>query len=514
MKKNYFLTMLLLFQLGVQAQTFEWLRTPSITFTSNPAMISYPTASDQQGNTYICGFKDSTTPYTDIFGNLALLKYDANGTLVFNKNINGNVHAYKLATDTAGNLYMAVGYLTNISIGDFSLTTFLSGVNPLLLKFNANGDLLWHKVIPGDFTQHFTAIAIDSQQNVFIGYDDYQNSFIEKLDPNGNSLQLITQTQVKLISAVSVDTEGNIYAAGSCAEINADFNGTAMPAPFLYNVYVVKYNPAGQMQWMHYVEDITCPEPMVIARTPNEVYFSSHLFDSFAIGDITCEGPMGNYDFFLSKFNSSGTVQWVREVPGSGGAEMGQRNFLTLDNQGNIYVTGKTQGTIQWNANVSSQTQVGFNSDVLLLKYSPQGNVLWAKTAGGNSEDRTDGISILPDGSVVVSGMANDVITFDNLQVGTDDFQYYPFLAKLNQTALDVPTNELLSIKVYPNPTKDYLTLSSIGYRGKAELYSILGQRLKSFEIETAETTVDLTDISTGTYFLKLNQQVIKLIKE
>jgi hypothetical protein len=253
---------------------------------------------------------------------------------------------------------------------------------------------------------------------------------------------------------------------------------------------------------------------MVVARTPNEVYFSSHLFDGFAISNITCEGPMGNYDFFLAKFNSTGTVQWVKEVPGSGAAEIGHRNFLTLDAEGNIYMAGKTQGTIQWNATVSSQPQSGFNSDALILKYSPQGNVLWAKTAGGNSEDRTDGISILTDGSVVVSGMANDVVSFDNLQAGTDTFQYYPFLAKLNQTTLNLPENEFPTVLVYPNPTKDLLTLSSNDYRGKAELLSLLGQKLKSFDITTDETILNLNEIAIGTYFLKLNQQVIKIVKD
>ncbi|MBF6642187.1 T9SS type A sorting domain-containing protein [Flavobacterium sp. J49] len=514
MKKNYLLPILLLCQLGLHAQTFGWLRTPSITFNMNPGMISYPTASDHLGNTYLCGFKDNATPYTDIFGNLALLKYDTNGTLVATKNINGNVHAYKLATDNAGNLYMAVGYLTSITIDNFSLTTNLQSVNPLLLKFNANGELLWHKVIPGEWTQHFNAISIDSQQNVYIGYDDYQNSFIEKLDANGNTLQLITQTEVKLISAVSVDSEGNIYAAGSCAEISANFNGTNMPAPFLYNIYLVKYNPAGQMQWMHYVEDITCPEPMVVARTPDEVYFSSHLFDGFSIDGITTEGPVNNYDFFLAKFNSTGTVQWVKEVPGTGGAEIGLRNFLTLDPQGNIYMAGKTQGAIQWNANISSQPQMGFNSDVLILKYSPQGTVLWAKTAGGNSEDRSDGISVLPDGSVVVSGMANNIVTFDTWQAGTVNFQYYPFLAKLNQTTLSIPANEFRTALVYPNPVQDFVTLSSPGYRGKAELFTLLGQKLKSFDITADETQLSVSDIAIGTYLLRLNQQAIKIVKD
>lgn len=513
MKKSYFI-ILVIITWGTKAQNFEWLRTPGITFSMNPGMISYPTASDHLGNTYICGLKDNATPYTDIFGNLTLLKYDTNGTLVSTKNINGTVHAYRMVTDSVGNLYLAVTYLNSITIDDFSLSANSQQLHPLLLKFDPNGTLLWHKIIPGNFTQHFTAICIDGQQNVLIGYDDYQNSYIEKLDSNGNSLQLISQTQVKLISAVSVDSDGNIYAAGSCAEINADFNGTAMPAPFLYNIYVVKYNAAGQMQWMHYVEDITCPEPMVLARTANEVYFSSHLFDNFTIAGITTEGPITNSDFFLTKFNENGTALWVKEVPGAGSAELGHRNFLVSDNQGNIYFTGKTKGAIQWDANVSSQTHTGFNSEVLILKYSPQGDVLWAKTAGGISEDRTDGISILTDGSVMVSGVVNNLVTFDNLQAGTDTFQYYPFLTKLSQASLQVPENPYTAWVTHPNPAKEVITLSATGYRGKASLFTLLGQNLKNFDITNDETLLNLSGLASGTYFLKLDQKVFKIVKD
>jgi len=70
------------------------------------------------------------------------------------------------------------------------------------------------------------------------------------------------------------------------------------------------------MQWTKYIEDITCPSPIVKARTPNEVYFSSELFDSFPFDTIIPEGPIGGFsDFFLAKLNQTGNFIWVKEVP-------------------------------------------------------------------------------------------------------------------------------------------------------------------------------------------------------
>jgi hypothetical protein len=183
-----------------------------------------------------------------------------------------------------------------------------------------------------------------------------------------------------------------------------------------------------------------------------------------------------------------------------------------LDAQGNIYMAGKTQGTIQWNATISTQTS-GFNTDVLILKYSPQGNLLWTKTAGGNSENRSDGISILTDGSVIVTGVANETVSFDALQHTAPAFQFYPFVAKLNTSTLAVATNTKVPTVVYPNPTHTALTLSVPGYRGKAELMTVVGQQVKNFEITNDTTLVDLSALASGTYFLKVNQEVVKVLK-
>lgn len=516
MKKSYLFGLILLVTTQLQAQQFEWLATPAITFGLNPERIGYPSASDNQGNTFVCGFKDNALSYTDVFGNLWLLKFDTNGQLLFSKTINGTVSAYTMEVDSGGNLYIAAAYINEITVDNLHITTNFQGVKPILLKFSNNGDLLWSKSITQDFVEHFKSLAIDSNQNVYIGYDNYGDSYIEKLDANGNSLILITQTNVKSISSIDVDTEGNIYGVGSCAEMNVSFNGTVIANSLQYNTYLVKYNTLGQFQWNHFVDDITCPEPHVVVRTPDEVYFSSYLFGAYPFGNIISEGPPNGAfsDFFLAKLNNIGEYQWIKEVPGNGEVDLGNRNFLALDNNGNAYLAAKTKGTIQWAPGMSTQS-MGFNSDILVLKYNPQGQLQWTKMAGGSSEDRADGITVLPNGNIILTGMAYGNVTFDTLTHNASGSSAYPYVTKINTGNLtNHSPGATNSIMVYPNPAINKITLHSSDYRGNAHLYSALGQRLETIVITTEETSIDISEFASGTYFLQLeNLQISKIIK-
>jgi hypothetical protein len=516
MMKKYTIGIILLASLHLQAQQFEWLATPAITFGLNPDGIGYPSASDAQGNTFVCGFKDNAMPYTDVFGNVWLLKYDSNGQVLFSKTINGTVCPYTMKVDSSGNLYIAAAYINEITVDNLHITTDFQGVKPILLKFNSTGELLWSKPITMEWVESFKSLAIDSNQNVYIGYHNYGDSYIEKLDANGNSLMLITQTDVRSLSSIDIDTEGNIYGAGSCAEMNVSFNGTPIVNLLPYNTYLVKYNPTGQFQWMHFVEDVTCPEPKVVVRTPDEVYFSSYLFGEFAFGSITSEGPLnGSFnDFFLAKLNAVGEYQWVREVPGNGQVEIGNRNFLTLDTEGNPYLATKTRGTIQWSPTINTQS-TGFGSDILVLKYNPLGELQWTKMAGGTSEDRADGISVLPNGSIILTGMVYGTVAFDALTHSESGSTSYPYVTKISTATLGNPTAEIPSaVVVYPNPAAATITLHTSGYRGEARLYTVLGQELKTVTITADETNIDISAFESGTYFLRLdNQQVSRIIK-
>lgn len=514
MKKTTLIAMLL-FAMAGHSQNFEWVKTPPIVFNMNSDMIAYSTTTDVAGNVYFTGFKANPFPYEDIMGNQFFNKYAASGESLFSKEIVGNVNIGHITTDSQGNLYMALGYVNTITIDDFTTSTVNQGVNHLVVKFNSAGEMLWQQelLVNGFQVNGFMSIAFDASDNVYIAYDDYQSSYIRKMSPDGTTLMTIEQTNAARISSVSVDNEGNIYAAGSCVGPQSSFGGVASGTDFPYNTYAVKYSPTGVFLWIKFVEDITCPAPMIIAKTPDAVYFSSQLYDVSQFDDVDTEGPVGSFeDMFIAKLNASGEYQWVREVPGDGIMGIGHRSYLTLDSAGNIYFGGRTGGTINWGNGIttSSEDNVG---DLLVLKYNPSGDILMAETAGGSGDDRIDCIAVGAEGNIYLSGMVRGNASFGSITTEAEDFQAYPFMAKMNQGALG---NEDFiasgNVIVYPNPATEYISIEIDG-DAHGSIYNIVGQKIKDIVINGA--VIPVAELQSGIYILAIDgYRNIKFLKD
>lgn len=68
--------------------------------------------------------------------------------------------------------------------------------------------------------------------------------------------------------------------------------------------------------------------------------------------------------------------------------------------------------------------------------------------------------------------------------------------------------------KLYPNPTSDYIQISSLSVSKAFTIYDILGAQIKKGVISINEK-IDVKNFSKGLYFLKLdNGTAIKFIKK
>lgn len=151
-----------------------------------------------------------------------------------------------------------------------------------------------------------------------------------------------------------------------------------------------------------------------------------------------------NRDYLLIKFDSQGKLLWSRNYNGTSNANDTVRD-LHIDLQGNIYITGSSQGTkgvynavtikydtqgnelwaARFNEDIfatSHATRVisdknlniyvvgtyikGFTHDCLLLKYDRNGNLLWKTTANGSANLYDEGLAlaISPDMNHVYMG--------------------------------------------------------------------------------------------------------------
>ncbi|MGK4568211.1 T9SS type A sorting domain-containing protein [Flavobacterium sp. 3HN19-14] len=487
-----------------------------ITFDANPDNLGYSVATDNSGNVYMAGFQENQYLYNDVFGKVAIHKYDSAGNEQYTKLIDGNAIIYDMVTDNEGNLVIAAGYVGSLLIEDIGFVTVDQGVQFLLIKLDASGNMLWHHQVYADdvtFLNVFRAVAVDNSNNIYIGYTDYQNSWIQQLSPQGTLQMTITQLNVKMITSLSVDNAGNIYAAGGCAETNATYGGVAVPAPFTYNTYVVKYSPEGTYQWMQYVEDVTCPTPIVKALTPDAVYFSSYLFGPYTFGNITAAGLHNSvFQIFLLQ-------NWMRLVLFNGFVKPRQMLMLFLENAIiSVLImpemstfSGSMHGAIDWGNGLTTSNLPDYNDDALLLKYNANGEIQTAINTGGHLYDRADGIAISANGDMYLSGMASGDSQFGPFTHTAESFEYYPYLTKITQT-LGIQENSLQSLVLWPNPSSDFI-YSNIPNLSKGKLLNVLGQKIMDFEISKT-SGANISQLPNGVYIAVVNGQSFRLVKD
>ncbi|HYV95474.1 MAG TPA: T9SS type A sorting domain-containing protein [Chitinophagales bacterium] len=104
--------------------------------------------------------------------------------------------------------------------------------------------------------------------------------------------------------------------------------------------------------------------------------FNSQLI---TFGPYTLSTSSGN-QVFLVKYNLAGDILWASSSSGSGGNGYG----IATDTSGSIYLTGT------FNSSIAFGPYTLTNGGVFLVKYDENGNVLWAKSAGGINDGAND----------------------------------------------------------------------------------------------------------------------------
>lgn len=511
--------LLLLFPVISLAQTVEWSSFPSVSLSYNPAMVGYCVDTDANGNVIWAGFKNEPYIYQDILGNQFFEKFDPEGNLLFSTEISGQAQTTDMGSDADGNIVLLLKFVGQMQIGDENFQTVQQGEQNVLVKFDADGNLLWHnwlqpeQMLDGFYNEiaELKALSVLADGSIVIGFSDFFKSVLRKYDASGNVLLEIEQENVRRISSVSVDSDGNFYTAGGCVEPNAKFAGIEVADPFTYETYIAKFNADGVFQWVKFAQDFTCSEARVIAINPDAVYFLTPVFGPLDFEGQLIEGSPWISDFLLAKFDASGAMQWVRETPGNGGFYFGTRNPVKADASGNIYLSGQGNGTIQWNESVATSTE-GFWGQGICVRYNPDGFVTMAQTAEGNYV-RFDNISF-NDGKLSIAGMASGDLHVNGFwHTAVDTFDYYPFLLKVVPEVLSVAETTPEEILIYPNPCSGFIR--GRGWEGSLEvsIVNMLGQEVLKTGWSAA-SELDVSGLPSGTYLIiPENKKPILFIK-
>jgi len=191
-----------------------------------------------------------------------------------------------------------------------------------------------------------------------------------------------------------VDSSDNIYVTG---DTNGVFDGNTNSG--YMDIFLVKYNSSGTKQWSQQLGTIGNDYGYgVTVDSSDNIYVTGYT----GVGEgLDGNTNAGSRDFFLVKYNSSGTKQWTQQL-GTSYDDYGYG--VTVDSSDNIYVTGETFGGLDGNTNAGGL-------DIFLVKYNSSGVKQWTQQLGSSSNDGGNRVTVDSSDNIYVSGYSIGSLT-------------------------------------------------------------------------------------------------------
>jgi hypothetical protein len=336
----------LFFAIGSQclAQTY-WSRTYG--GTSWELGSSFQTTAD--GGYIVAG---ASASFGSGWSDAWVIKVDSSGSIQWQKTYGGssvNKQAISLDTSTDG------GYI----IAGFSDTDNTGANDFWVFKVDSSGNMLWEKTYGGDGDDYVWSVHATSDGGYIVGGYTYSfgagdaDVWILKLDSSGNVQWQKTYggSDGDVIRCLQTTSDGGSIVSG----LTYSFGGN--------QAWIVKLDSSGNIQWEKTYGGTSSYNAWFIQTTSDGGYIVS--------GD-TSPSNFDGLDFWISKLDSSGNIEWQKTYGGS----LADRALGIQPAADGGYIVGGF--TYSFGAG---------DADIWILKLNSSGDAQWQKTFGGSSED-------------------------------------------------------------------------------------------------------------------------------
>jgi len=560
--KNYLSLLTLLYvPLSLFSQSYEW----GGQFGGNGEDVVKKMHVDAAGNSYITGYFTDTADF-DIseaefnltaigFYDAFVQKTNAEGELLWAVGIGGDMFEYGtgIATDNQGNVYIT-GYFDETvdfdpGIGEFLLTS-QGGGDIFILKLDSEGRFIWAKSIGGADYEESTSIGVDELGNIYtLGYlsdivdfdpgpgevlissQGLNDTFLLKLDNSGNFLNVYTYggDNIDLALDMFVKNSSQIFISGF-------FGGTTDLDPRPNEEYIVtatedfagytmEIDDTGAIQNIANTEGGDVNVYAVTADVNDNMYITGNFS-----GTVNFDPTSGNSDFtfsstmayngFVMKILANGSIDWVRQVAS-------ESPVFTYDiivgEDGQVYTSGFFEGVADFNPSSTEEFFLSKQSvnamDAYLLVLDRNGLFLNAYQFGGVGFIDTHQMGIDSENNIYLAAQFAASIDINPMPQETQTVTAVDFrdnyLIKMNMGVLGLPSMEVNEFSVYPNPTNQFLKVSThknlVGEN--YAIYNTLGQLIMHGTF-TENQYIDVSALKGGIYFLNLfSHSSVKFLK-
>ena len=264
-------------------------------------------------------------------------------------------------------------------------------------SFGLAADAAGNSFLVGEFreTSNFSPLALTN------AFADTSDMYLVKYDPAGNPVWARRAGGISTDSAkaVAVDSSGNVYVAGDFSG-TASFGTNVFTSSGTEDMFLLKYDPAGNLLWARKGGGSGHDFGLGLAAGSNYCYVAG-TYQNVAAFSGTNVSTAGGYDIFIAKYDGAGNLLWIQSA---GGAGNDQALGIASDNLGRCRVTGYFTSTNASFGGVTLTNASLFYTDAFVSNYDPAGNLLWATRLGGTDSEQGVAVATDAAGNSFVTG--------------------------------------------------------------------------------------------------------------
>ncbi len=382
---------------------------------------------DEAGNSYITGAIQDETIFggdTTITTNILLAKYNSNGIKTWQKSFGGSDHdiGNSISVDAAGNSYVTGAFNERIGLNGDTLTSW-TGTDILTAKFDANGNPQWMRQIASRSGAEGIAIVHDNAGNSYVA-SSFHGDLAFDIDEAKLSNDSLTFNNTVYIAPFNdrIIGDDTISVFNDTLVFNGDTASITSNAEFRLYSNLITSNGGLDILLSKYNDNGDLLWNKNIGGSKPDVLENMILGENgelYVTGYFNEQTQLGDIKLTGSGDNDVFIAQLDEDGnvlwAKSAGGDFDEASLdIAADASGNLYITGHFFGQ----ANFGNEAIVSTgNNDIFIAKYNADGSFAWTKKAGGIGDDSGRGIGVDKDGNVYITGVFEDTASFDGWQV-------------------------------------------------------------------------------------------------
>ncbi|MUU79407.1 T9SS type A sorting domain-containing protein [Winogradskyella endarachnes] len=554
------------------AQTLEWHQ--HFGNYSEDVMLAVDT--DHNDNTYTTGYFGELTAFDNItltglgFFNGFVTKTDSNGNVLWAKTLsqpndgdidpNHSVIPKSISVDLNGNV-IVVGYFdagdfdANPGAGEYILSS--TNYEMFIVKLDTDGNFLWATSFGAtdDSFESISDVGTDSNGDIYVtGFynstisiahpagtssitsSGFSDIFVFKYASDGYYLWMYSAggTDFDLGMSIDVTPSGDSYITGQYRETSTFYTPmfgtesiTLSTTPNYRGLFALKLDTWGNYQNAIKVGEAQseCIGTAIAVDNNNNAYVTGYyggiLISNEGTSDQFSIDSDSNYEAFVAKvdFTNSNT-SWINEIDGGPDSIFGYG--IDIDSNNTIYATGFFSSTLTvGNYTLNKQTTHVFDS--YLVKMNSAGEFSGGYQFGALNAVESQPVTVDSNDNIIIAGSFRETANIspfasETIQITSSGFRDNYLFKIASNSLLNIADNNFdESIRIYPNPVKDILNISSQEPL-QSENYTIFDINGKSMltGIVNFNNQINISHLNSGFYFLVLNgsSERLKILKK